>query len=92
MIERCYKCRFTIFRESNKYYYMRLTFAHDVVDVAVIQCIAEAGINLDYIYCFLGGKTGKAYLVCKVPDVAGAQAALTAAGATLVEQEELTEL
>ena len=59
---------------------------------AVIQCIAEAGINLDYIYCFLGGKTGKAYLVCKVPDVAGAQAALTAAGATLVEQEELTEL
>ena len=59
---------------------------------SVIASVADAGINLDYIYCFLGGQTGKAYLVCKVPDVAGAEAALAAKGAYLVEQDELAEL
>ena len=59
---------------------------------SVIQTIADAGINLDYMYCFLGGQTGKAFLVCKVADVPGAEAALAAAGARLVEQEELAEL
>ena len=59
---------------------------------SVIQSIADAGINLEYMYCFLGGKSGKAYLVCKVPDVAGAEKALSESGARLVDQEELAEL
>lgn len=59
---------------------------------SVIQSIADAGINLEYMYCFLGGNSGKAYLVCKVADVAGAEAALAARGARLVDQEELSEL
>ena len=59
---------------------------------SVIKAVADAGINLEYMYCFLGGQSGKAYLVCKVPDVAGAEEALSAAGARLVVQEELTEL
>ena len=59
---------------------------------SVIQSIADAGINLEYMYCFLGGVSGKAYLVCKVPDVAGAEEALAKAGARLVDQEELAEL
>ena len=59
---------------------------------SVIRSIANAGINLEYMYCFLGGVSGKAYLVCKVPDVAGAEEALAKAGARLVDQEELTEL
>ena len=59
---------------------------------SVIQAVSDAGINLDYIYCFLGGATGKAYLVCKVPDVAAAEAALSAKGAVLVDQDELSEL
>ena len=59
---------------------------------SVIQSIADAGINLDYMYCFLGGQSGKAFLVCKVPDVPGAEAALSATGARLVDQEELAEL
>ena len=59
---------------------------------SVIKAVADAGINLEYMYCFLGGQSGKAYLVCKVPDVAGAEAALAAKGAYLVDQEELSEL
>ena len=30
---------------------------------SVIKAVADAGINLEYMYCFLGGKSGKAYLV-----------------------------
>ena len=59
---------------------------------SVIQAVADAGINLEYMYCFLGGKSGKAYLVCKVPDAAAAETALAAGGARLVDQEELAEL
>ena len=40
----------------------------------------------------LGGKSGKAFLVCKVADVAAAESALSAKGAVLVEQDELAEL
>jgi hypothetical protein len=59
---------------------------------SVIQAVADAGINLEYMYCFLGGQSGKAFLVCKVADVAGAESALSAKGAQLVEQDELAEL
>lgn len=59
---------------------------------SVILTIADAGINLEYMYCFLGGKSGKAFLVCKVADVTGAESALSSAGARLVEQDELAEL
>ncbi len=59
---------------------------------SVIQTVADAGINLEYMYCFLGGKSGKAFLVCKVADVTGAESALSSAGARLVEQDELAEL
>jgi len=58
----------------------------------VIQSIADAGINLEYMYCFLGGKSGKAFLVCKVADVASAERALSAKGAILIEQDDLAEL
>ena len=59
---------------------------------SVIKAVADAGINLEYMYCFLGGKSGKAFLVCKVADVAAAESALSAKGAVLVEQDELAEL
>ena len=59
---------------------------------SVIKAVADAGINLEYMYCFLGGKSGKAFLVCKVADVAAAESALSAKGAILVEQDELAEL
>ena len=54
---------------------------------SVIKAVADAGINLEYMYCFLGGKSGKAFLVCKVADVAAAESALSAKGAVLVEQD-----
>ena len=59
---------------------------------SVIKAVADAGINLEYMYCFLGGKSGKAFLVCKVADVAAAESALSAKGAVRVEQDELAEL
>ena len=59
---------------------------------SVIKAVADAGINLEYMYCFLGGKSGKAFLVCKVADVAAAESALSAKGTVLVEQDELAEL
>ena len=59
---------------------------------SVIKAVADAGINLEYMYCFLGGKSGKAFLVCKVADVAAAESALSAKGAVLVEQDERAEL
>ena len=58
----------------------------------VMQIIADAGVNLEYMYCFLGGKTGKAYMICKVADVEAASSMLAARGAEVVDQEDLSEL
>ena len=58
----------------------------------ILTVLSELDINLEYMYCFLGGNSGKAYLVCKVADVAAAEAALAAKGARMVDQEELSEL
>jgi len=58
----------------------------------VMKTISDAGINLEYIYCFLGGKSGTAYMICKVADVAAATMLLSAKGAVLADQEELSEL
>ena len=58
----------------------------------VMKTISDAGINLEYIYCFLSGKTGVAYMICKVADPAAATMLLTAKGAFLASQEDLSEL
>ena len=58
----------------------------------VLAVLAGASVNVDYMYAFLGGKSGAAYMVFKVPNLPVAAAALTASGVRLVDQEELSEL
>ena len=59
----------------------------------VLRVLADAGVNVEYMYAFLGGKKGKdAYMIFRVADNAKAAAALTAKGIRQVEQEEMTDL
>ena len=59
----------------------------------VLRILTEAGVNVEYMYAFLGGKNGKdAYMIFRVADTDSAAAALRAKGVTLVETEELERL
>jgi hypothetical protein len=43
---------------------------------AVVEPLAEAGINLEYFYAFIQSEAGKATVVLKVSDPDGAEAVL----------------
>ena len=58
----------------------------------VLTVLAEAQVNVEYMYAFLGGKTGGAYMVFKVADHDKAIAALYKYRIRMVDQEELGEL
>ena len=59
----------------------------------VLRVLADAGVNVEYMYAFLGGKKGKAaYMIFRVTDNAKAAAALEAGGVKLVEAEEIASL
>ena len=55
----------------------------------VTRLIAQAGVDLEYSYAFLGRKEGKALLVIKASDEAMAERVLRENGAILVSEEEL---
>ena len=58
---------------------------------AILRVLSEAGVNVEYMYAFLGGKKGKdAYMIFRVADEAKASAALTAKGIKQVSPEELS--
>ena len=60
---------------------------------AVLQILADAQVNVEYMYAFLGGKRGQdAYMIFRVADNAKASAALAAKGVKQVEQEEMADL
>ena len=60
---------------------------------AILRVLADAEVNVEYMYAFLGGKQGKeAYMIFRVADNAKASAALAAKGVKQVEQEEMTNL
>ena len=60
---------------------------------AVLRVLADAQVNVEYMYAFLGGKKGKdAYMIFRVADNAKASAALAAKGVKQVEQEEMADL
>ncbi len=60
---------------------------------AVLQILADAQVNVEYMYAFLGGKRGQdAYMIFRVADNAKASAALAAKGVRQVEQEEMADL
>ena len=58
----------------------------------VLNVLADAKVNIEYMYAFLGGKTGGAYMVFKVADQDKAAAALNKYRIRMVDQEELGEL
>ena len=58
----------------------------------VLAVMAQEGSNIEYMYAFLGGKAGSAYMIFKVAGHHKAAAALTGRGIRLVDQEELSEL
>ena len=59
----------------------------------VVQILGETGINVEYMYAFLGGeKANHAYMIFRVQDLEAATAALAAKGIQCVDQEELENL
>ena len=59
----------------------------------VLGVLADAGVNVEYMYAFLGGRTSdKAYMIFRVRDEEAAAAALRANGITPLEQETVAAL
>ena len=59
----------------------------------VLQVLADAKENVEYMYAFLGGKdVDHAYMIFHVADPEKAAKALSARGIKLVEQEEMENL
>lgn len=59
---------------------------------SVLEVLAGVKVNVDYMYAFLGGKDGGAFMVFKVTDPVRASSALTGKGIRLLDQEELSDL
>ena len=59
---------------------------------SVLQILADAQVNIEYMYAFLGGKENTAYMIFRVADDAKASTALAANGIGLVAPEELANL
>ena len=59
----------------------------------VLQVLGDAGINVEYMYAFLGGKdVDHAYMIFRVQDHKAAAAALGAKGIRCVDQDEIAQL
>ena len=59
----------------------------------VLHVLSEGGVNLEYMYAFLGGKdTRHAYMIFHVKDVESAIAVLAEKGIACIAQEDLTSL
>ena len=59
----------------------------------VLKVLADVGVNVEYMYAFLGRKSeAHAYMIFHVQDEGKAVAALEAAGIGCIAQDELTKL
>ena len=59
----------------------------------VLAGIGAVGINVDYMYAFLGGSEAEhAYMIFKTADAAKAAAALAAKGINVLDQEDIEAL
>ena len=59
----------------------------------VLNVLSAAGVNVEYMYAFLGGRTADhAYMICHVQDAAAAAAALAEKGIDCVTQADLAKL
>ena len=59
---------------------------------ALLEPMAESGVNIEYMYAFLGAKDGHAYMIFRVADPEKASAVLSAAGISTVDQETMAGL
>ena len=55
----------------------------------ILKIFADAEVNIEYMYAFLGRKEGQAYMIFKVADVKDAEAALRENGVRPVGQDEI---
>ena len=59
----------------------------------MLRVLSGAGVNVEYMYAFLGGKdVSHAYMIFRVEDPAAAEAALTKQGIHVVNQDEMDAL
>ena len=59
----------------------------------VLQVLDETGVNVEYMYAFLGGPSSEhAYMIFRVQERKEAAAALRAKGIQLVDQEHISQL
>lgn len=56
---------------------------------AVLDIVAAAGVNIEYMYAFLGRKEGKALMVLKADDEAAAEKALKDGGIEIADPDNL---
>ncbi len=53
--------------------------------------IGKAGVNIEYMYAFLGGKRGQAYMIFRVTNTEIAEKALVERGLKSLTLEEIEE-
>ena len=59
---------------------------------AALEALSAEGVNVEYMYAFIGGRKDSAYMIFRVADDEKAAAALRARGVRLAEQEEIENL
>ncbi len=59
----------------------------------VLEVLSSAGVNVEYMYAFLGGKDAQhAYMIFRVENTSAASLALKTAGINTIEQEDVENL
>ncbi len=58
----------------------------------LLKIFAEAGVNIEYMYAFLGKSDGNAYMIFRISDTKNAEAKLTANGLKMLTQEDIESL
>ncbi|MCR4892172.1 MAG: acetolactate synthase [Lachnospiraceae bacterium] len=59
----------------------------------LLQSFTDAGVNIEYMYAFLGGKDANhAYMIFRVADTKAAEAALAAKGLKSIDQEKICQI
>ena len=60
--------------------------------VKILTVLGDSGVNLEYMYAFLGRKKDSAFMIFRVPDNDYAVKVLREAGIRPIDQEELHQL
>lgn len=58
----------------------------------VLGILSEAGINIEYMYAFLGRSSGGAYMIFRAGNVEDAAETLCKSGVRVIDQEEIEKL